>query len=228
MRRSRRDLARVLLGLSACASVALPRVARAEPPEEEAPPAPDAATIPVRIEAGSDIVSIDDLRCRRGSCEGRIAPGRHTVKREVIKDGALVTDHEEDVEIGGPSIVRVDGPGLLRRTASVTVVAGATIVLAGLIVPLVLCKSSDTTDPVTGVMRHDAPCDSVSDGVKVAWIGGLGIGLTLLTLGLIGYATTSGESHVSTRRWALLPLLAPTRREGQLAPTFGLGVVTTF
>lgn len=218
---------RVGLGLCVCAGAAFANVAHAQD-DDGAPKVDPAATIPVRIEAGGDIVSIDELRCMRGTCEGRVTPGRHTVKREVIKDDGFVTDHSEEIEINGPTVVHVQGPGFLRRTAVVTVVAGTAIVLAGVILPLILCKTNETVDPVTGIVRRDDPCTDLSDGVKIAWIGGVGIGLTLATLGLIGYATTSGDSHVAARRWALLPLIAPTRREGHVAPMLGLGLGATF
>ncbi len=215
-----------------CASLIVASAARADPPEEERPPAdlhePAGVTIPVRIEAGSDALSIDDVRCRHGSCEGRFAPGRHTVRREVLKDGDYVTESTQDIDLREPSVVAVDGPGFLRKTATVTLVAGAVIVLAGVILPLVLCSSRTVTDPTTRLLRTDDPCERVSDGVKVAWIGGVGVGLTLVTLGLIGYATTSGASRVTTRRWALVPSIAPVRVEGRITPAAGLGVVFAF
>ncbi len=62
----------------ACASLIVASAARADPPDDERAPAdphePVGVTIPVRIEPGSDTVSIDDVRCRHGSCEGRITP----------------------------------------------------------------------------------------------------------------------------------------------------------
>ena len=48
--------------------------------------------------------------------------------------------------------------------------------------PLVVCRSDYRTDAF-GRRVDDNPCRDVSDGVKVAWIGGAGIGLTAAILG---------------------------------------------
>ena len=54
----------VTFGLCLCTTVVLPSAAHAEPAAAEAELPADPATIPVRIEAGGDTVSIDDARCR--------------------------------------------------------------------------------------------------------------------------------------------------------------------
>jgi hypothetical protein len=217
-----RSIAR--FGLLSLAGICLSRGARADDAPANAP------WIPVVIEAGSEIVSLDDMRCIRASCEGQVPPGRHTIKLELLKDGEWTETYSRDIDIVAPTLIRVEGPGLLRQTAVVTLAAGAAIVAAGVILPLVLCQASERVDPVTGQVYRHYPCDGVSDGVKIGWIAGVGIGLTLVMLGAIGFATTSGATRVTTRRWALLPILAPIPHDqhGRLGAAIGLGLVARF
>lgn len=182
--------------------------------------------VPVVIEAGSDIVGLDELRCIRATCDGRVAPGRHTLKREVLREGEWHEVSSEEIEIDGPTRIRVEGPGILRRTAVITLATGATLVAAGIIVPLVICQSDTRVDPVTGMVRRYQPCDDISDGVKIGWIAGLGIGITLSLLGAVGLATTSGESRLTARRWAIVPQVSlPTP---SFAGSYGAGFVVRF
>ena len=67
--------------------------------EEEGESRPVVEGIPILVETNGDAVRVDEELCRRGSCEMRVTPGWHHVTREVMKDGAWVTDFSTDVEI---------------------------------------------------------------------------------------------------------------------------------
>lgn len=190
-------------------------------------PVEEAGTIPVLVRAGGDRVLLDEMACLRAACDGRVRPGRHRVTVQVLRDGTWVTDLEEDVDIEEPSEIRVERPGFIRKTAVVTTVAGAAIVLAGVLVPAFVCNSSSTTDPTTGQVRSDNPCRDLPTPLLIGWVAGIGIGITLGLVGGIALATTSGASRITTRRWALVPLVAPRVGEGS-GSTFGLGVVVHF
>lgn len=180
-------------------------------------------TIPVLIHAGNDRVLLDEMVCLRAACDGRVAPGRHRVTVQAMRDGQWIDEFIEYVDIFSPAEIRVERPGALRTAALVTAMTGGAIAAAGLVIPLVVCRTKSEVQP-SGQVRVYDPCADVSDGVKIGWIAGTGIGLTLALVGAFAYTLTSGRSRIATERWALLPVVSPSTRETHV----GLGFVARF
>ena len=67
---------------------------------------------------GTSPAAAEPLAAEEGApAEGRFARGRHTVKREVAKGGEYVAAASRQIEITEPTVVSVDGPNFLRKTA---------------------------------------------------------------------------------------------------------------
>jgi hypothetical protein len=78
----------------------------------------------------------------------------------------------------------------------VLLASGVGILLTAVVVPLVVCRSDYSTDP-SGRRVDTNPCRDIGDGVKVAWIGGAGIGLTAAILGGITFASAGPKLRLS-------------------------------
>lgn len=174
-----------------------------------APVLAEESLVPVLVEADDDALRLDDELCYHRTCELRVTPGKHRLSREVSRGGTSETVAERVVDIEEPTVLRWKGPGILRSTATVTLVSGAAILVAGIVVPLVVCGRSGRYDQ-NGRYVDQNPCRDTSDGVKVAWIGGLGVGLTLAMLGAVGLVATE-KPRLDARRWAVLPSVEPRR-----------------
>jgi hypothetical protein len=185
-------------------------------------------TIPVLIHAGNDLVLLDEFSCLRAACDGRVAPGRHHVTVKVEKNGDWVVDLERDVDIFGPTEIDVHRPGFIRNVAVATTATGGGLVLVGFALPLLSLNSKSTVDRSTGkVTTSNNFFQDTSTPVQVAWIAGIGIGMTLALIGGLSLALTSGDSRIRSRRWALAPVVAPQRYARNGAAT-GVGFVATF
>jgi len=215
-----RHAARMVLSLVVASSmIGAAKTASADEPLATTPPdsAPPnrvvdvaADTVPVLIDAGSDIVSLGDAVCVRGRCVGRVPRGTNTLERRTTKGGQLVTDFSTEIVIDRPSVVGVAGPGALRTAALATVATGAALILVAVVVPLVVCRSSSTVDSTTGRVITSDPCDRISDPVKIAWIGGLGVGITLTLVGAVALAATNGSPRASIEPWRRPSAAPPT------------------
>jgi hypothetical protein len=196
--------------------------AKAAHGEEQTP----VGEIPVLVHAGDDRVLLDDMPCLRAACEGRVSAGRHRVTVQVVGDGQWITDLVEDIEISAPTEIRVERPGFIRRTALVTTIAGAAITTAGLLVPLFVCSGTSSTDPMTGQVKSSNPCRDLPTPLQIGWIAGIGVGITLALIGGVALGATSNASHVRARRWAVVPVIAPSSG-AQGGSTIGVGFVLT-
>lgn len=207
-----------MLAATFIATLATPALADDSPPER---------TIPVLIHAGGDLVLLDEFSCLRAACDGRVTPGRHHVTVKVEKDGDWVIDLERDIEIFAPTEIDVQRPGILRKIAFATTATGGAVVLVAIAFPLLSFLSpKSTVDRSTGqVTTSDSFLLRTSTPFKVAWIGSIGVGITLALVGAVSLSMTSGTSRIRSRRWALAPVVTLDSRDGAGA---GVGFVTTF
>ena len=208
--------------LAACAAAAtvslcdaLPAFAQDAPrASETGPSTPEASAslVPVLLHAGGQPLRVGEALCLSGTCLTSVPRGRLHLERQSRHDGTMTTDYETDIVVEGPSRISVEDSGVLHSVALGATVAGGAIVLAGLLVPLFVCRSSSNAD---GSLAQSNPCDSVSDGGKVGWIAGIGAGLTMAVFGSIGLAVTNRPTHASVRPWtppggiAIQPFLLP-------------------
>lgn len=160
------------------------------------------------LEGPVEVVSDGEtLRCR-GPCTVEVAPG--LVK---IRAGAL----SQEVFVEGPSRVRATpGAPALRSVGLVALVAGVSVVVVAVVVPLGVCRTEYVTD-ASGRSTSSNPCRDVSDGAKIAWISGGGVGLTAAIFGGITYAiagpslrldpdsSPSGTARARFSPWLELP-----------------------
>lgn len=161
--------------------------ARAEDPAEE--------TVPVSVDMDVGSVRIVgagiDASCV-SPCVLHVPRGTYNVTTPLTSEKVLL-DRATRLSISR-------GSPALAKASTVMLVAGAAIVLASIIIPLVACRSIDRSiDGYGRVIPASNTCDGVSDGAKVAWIGGAGAGLTMALFGGISLALT-GPS-LSTRDW---------------------------
>jgi hypothetical protein len=208
-----------------------------------------ADTVPVRIEAGGDYVTIGDATCERGTCIGRVPRGTLELSRKKRTSDGFVTNCSTRIVIDGPSIVRVADPGALHTAAWVALVAGVALVVVGIVVPAAVCRTSSTTDANGRILSSSNPCDDLSTPTKVAWIGGLGVGISLSLVGAVGVSLTSSPPRASVEPWvgvpssssssrsvahfapprvALVPLYEPRAIEGRMAQSGGISLRVEF
>lgn len=116
-------------------------------------------------------------------CTLQVPPGTYKVTTKMTSETML---------LDRPSrIFASRGSPALANASTVMLVAGAAIALASVIVPLVACRSSDRSVDACGrVLPASNACDGISDGAKVAWIAGGGVGLTLALVGGVSLALT--------------------------------------
>ena len=166
---------------------------------------------PVRVVANGAT-----LRCH-GPCAVEVERGVVTIHTDIVS---------KELYVEGPSRVHATRgvPGL-RTGGLALLVGGAAIAVAALVIPLVVCRSNREVDAYGRVLDHD-PCRDVSDGVKVAWIMGAGVGLVGALVGGVVYATAGpslrltpgaaasvvASTHAPARpRFELVPVLRPAR-----------------
>lgn len=157
--------------------------ARAEAPPFGSDPTGDAAP-PVRVKLVVDVPA--PVRVESGGLTQRCG-GPCTVEVErgmvvVSTDGPPAARQEIWVE--GPSRVTFS-PGVsgLRTSGLAMLFGGAAVVVAGVVIPLVVCRQDSTVDPTTGRVINPDPCRDISTGVKIGWIAGIGLGLTAGVVG---------------------------------------------
>ena len=102
---------------------------------------------------------------------------------EVCVDGAIAP-HPVDTPSPAPAANPVHALGVWL------LVGGGVIAATALVVPLFVCPSQTTVDAY-GQSHSTSGCSQVSDGVKIGWIAGGGIGLTLALVGGIVVTVSS-------------------------------------
>lgn len=145
-------------------------------------------------------------------------------------------DRTADVLVEGASRVTktAGAPGL--RTLGLGLIGGGVLVLVAAVgIPLLVCQTEYPTDAFGQRLPSRNPCRDIPDGVKVAWIGGAGIGLTAATLGVITYAAAAPRIRLepsapatpptAASRVRLVPWLVPSSREVGAAPAGGGALV---
>lgn len=143
------------------------------------------ASVPITAEVSEDVrivTASGTLRCA-GPCTLTVPTGFVRV---------TVGDRTEDLFLERPSRLEKSpgAPGL--RTAGLGLLAGgALVVAAAIVVPLLVCQTEYPKDAMGAPLPSRNPCRDLSDGVKIAWIAGAGIGLTAATFGAITYAAAS-------------------------------------
>ena len=196
--------------------------ARAEAPSSSSfEPGPEAAPperVPLVLDVEGPVRIVANgatLRCH-GPCAVEVERGVVTIHTDTVS---------RELYVEGPS--RVDatrGVPALRTGGLALLIGGAAIAVAALVIPLVVCRSNREVDAYGRVLDHN-PCRDVSDGVKVAWIMGAGVGLVGALVGGIVYSTagpslrltptsTAGvaTAHVPARpRFELVPVLRTSR-----------------
>jgi hypothetical protein len=115
---------------------------------------------------------------------------------------------------------RPSGPPPVPPTASPVHTVGVALLLGGgliaataLIVPLLVCPNETTVD-TDGQTHLTSVCSQLSDGVKIGWIAGGGIGLTLALIG--GIVMTAASS--STPSSPGVSLWTSHATQGRLVP----------
>lgn len=93
---------------------------------------------------------------------------------------------------------------------------GAAIATTALVVPLFACQTQTTVDAY-GTVHSSNACDRVSDGVKVGWIAGGGVGLVLALIGgiLMMSSQSSPPTAPGVTEW--------TRPASPTLPRIGIG-----
>src|SRR6185436_9856440 len=108
-------------------------------------------TIPVLVDAAGGVTSLDDSLCFRDACMMYVMPGTHVLARHVRGADALKVDGSASVVVARPSILSLSGPPPLHTVGGLILGLGASIVLAGVLVPLLACQSSTHVDQATGI-----------------------------------------------------------------------------
>jgi len=96
-----------------------------------------------------------------------------------------------------PSPLHTVGVGLL--------VGGGLVAAAALVIPIFVCQNQTTVDAY-GQSHSTSGCSQISDGVKIGWIAGGGVGLTLALLGgIIMTASAPAAPPPTVSMWDLAP-----------------------
>lgn len=191
-----------------------PAIAADEPPAEE-------KGIPVLLDVPKgSVMSIESISCA-SPCTAKLARGQHVLVREHYDGENLVTDFRETITVDGPSVLGVRDSSTLHVASGIIAATGAAIVLAAVLIPLVVCKSQTTIGP-SGQPQTTNPCDGISDGAKVGWIAGAGVGLSLGIVGGILFFSSSGPPRATVDPWQTARAPAPS------LGSFGLSWSATF
>jgi hypothetical protein len=162
--------------------------------------APDALTdatppVPVYIDIDEDIRVVGDDGVDKScstACVLHLVPGWYDVRTKTASQ-KIFFDR-------GSRVSLVRGDHNIATLSTVALLAGAAIAIAAIVLPIAFCRTGTQTVDQYGAL-HPEPnsCDKISDGFKVAWIAGGGVGLTLAIVG--GISLVFSGPRLSTHDW---------------------------
>lgn len=176
-----------------------------DPPASTASSFEDTATVGARDNLGARdnqvTLAIDlagDVTVESDSGVARCyAPCVVRVPRGIIRLKTKTGDVRELVVEGASRVSMSRGVPAVRAAGLVSLGVGASVVVAAVVVPLFYCSSERTEIDAYGQRRAVSPCNDISDGVKVGWIAGAGIGLTAAIAGAIIYSSAGPRLQLS-------------------------------
>ena len=135
---------------------------------------------PVRVESAGGTTSCS------GPCNVVVPAGFVYVRTERAS-------RELYIEASSRVVLTPGTPGL-RTAGAIALVAGIVVVAAAVAVPLLVCRRGPYRLDASGRQVADpSPCEGLDDGVKAAWIGGAGVGLTAAIGGGIVFALSGPQ-----------------------------------
>ena len=184
----------------------------------DTPAAADTTRVPIHIDAEGSVrvASAAGVEHCTAPCTLHVEPGYVTLK---------VGDVSQELFVEGPSRVTLTaGAPAVRKVALVALVAGAVVVVAAVALPLIFCRQTQRVDAFGRPQPNDDPCRNLTDGFKVGWISGAGIGLTAAIAGGIVFASAGPKLRLSVlnpgsvAQWPVLSPLAGDKSRSQYLP----------